>query len=310
MINTRLKFCYKAFGLNLMTELEFPELIASNIENSHIDVEIQFVDLTAKWNELVENDQFIIINHEFVMFRIPNTAIFSIERGKRIFISKEEGVHAEQIRLYVLGTCMGALLMQRKILPLHGSAVAINGKAYAIVGESGAGKSTLATAFLNKGYELLSDDVIPVSMSNNNIPIVTPAYPQQKLWEESLQAFGMDAKSLYPIAERETKFAVPVISQFYKEDIPLGGVFELVKSEDLKINIKPILNLHRLQTLFQHTYRNFLLTSSGMLEWHFSFITTLANRVNLYQINRPVSLFTATDLASMILSAINEGDNN
>ena len=59
----------------------------------------------------------------------------------------------------------GALLMQRKILPLHGSAVAIDGKAYAIVGDSGAGKSTLASAFLNKGYQLLSDDVIAVSLS-------------------------------------------------------------------------------------------------------------------------------------------------
>ena len=38
---------------------------------------------------------------------------------------------------------MGALLMQRKILPLHGSAIAIDGKAYAFVGDSGAGKSTL-----------------------------------------------------------------------------------------------------------------------------------------------------------------------
>ena len=50
-----------------------------------------------------------------------------------------------------LGTCMGALLMQRKIFPFHGSAIAINGKAYAIVGDSGAGKSTLASAFLKKG---------------------------------------------------------------------------------------------------------------------------------------------------------------
>ena len=38
------------------------------------------------------------------------------------------------IRLYILGTCMGAILMQRRIFPLHGSAVAINGKAYAFVG--------------------------------------------------------------------------------------------------------------------------------------------------------------------------------
>ena len=73
------------------------------------------------------------------------------------------------IRLYILGTCMGAILMQRKILPLHGSAIEIDGKAYAIVGDSGAGKSTLASAFLKQGYQLVSDDVIAVSLSQENL---------------------------------------------------------------------------------------------------------------------------------------------
>ena len=78
---------------------------------------------------------------------------------------------------------MGALLMQRKILPLHGSAIAIDGKAYALIGDSGAGKSTLASAFLNKGYQLLSDDVIAVSLLNKKYcQLFIPSYPQQKLW--------------------------------------------------------------------------------------------------------------------------------
>ena len=86
--------------------------------------------------------------------------------------------------------------MQRKILPLHGSAIAIEGKAYAIVGESGAGKSTLAASLLSRGYKLLSDDVIPILLSEKNIPFVVPAYPQQKLWLESLNQFEMKAELL------------------------------------------------------------------------------------------------------------------
>ena len=50
-----------------------------------------------------------------------------------------------------LGTCMGAILMQRKILSITWQCSSNNGKAYAIVGDSGAGKSTLASAFL-KGW--------------------------------------------------------------------------------------------------------------------------------------------------------------
>ena len=106
------------------------------------------------------------------------------------------GSNEDEIRLYILGTCMGAILLQRKILPLHGSAIAIDGKAYAIVGDSGAGKSTLASAFLKRGYQLLSDDVIPVTLNHANVPIVTPAYPQQKLWLESLNHFGMESTGL------------------------------------------------------------------------------------------------------------------
>ena len=63
----------------------------------------------------------------------------------------------------------GCNINAKKNFPLHGSAIAIDGKAYAIVGDSGAGKSTLASAFLNQGYQLLSDDVIAVSLSKKNL---------------------------------------------------------------------------------------------------------------------------------------------
>ena len=84
-------------------------------------------------------------------FRILLISIF--KDGNKIIVSPLDEIDEDVIRLYILGTCMGAILMQRKILPLHGSAIAINGKAYAIVGDSGAGKSTLASAFLKKGYQ-------------------------------------------------------------------------------------------------------------------------------------------------------------
>lgn len=104
------------------------------------------------------------------MFQVADTAIFAIQNGDTIQVSPMAGADEAKIRLFLLGTCMGALLMQRKILPLHGSAIAIDGKAYAFVGHSGAGKSTLASAFINKGFQLLSDDVIAVTLRNLVFP--------------------------------------------------------------------------------------------------------------------------------------------
>ena len=127
-----------------------------------------------------------MINDE-VMFNVPNIANFYIKDGKKIIVSPLDEIDEDVLRLYILGTCMGTILMQRKILPLHGSAIEIDGKVYAIVGDSGAGKSTLASAFLKQGYKLVSDDVIAVSVSEENpIPYVTPPIHNKSFGRKAL----------------------------------------------------------------------------------------------------------------------------
>lgn len=306
MLHTIQKVVYKGFGLHISSEIYLPELPKSVYQEERIDVVIEIEDLLGVWEEFAEPNRYFVVKGNFIMFHIPNVAIYFIQDGNRISAYPMDGSNEDQVRLYLLGTCMGALLLQRRILPLHGSAININGKAYAIVGDSGAGKSTLASAFLNLGYQLISDDIIPVSFSEGNIPIVTPAYPQQKLWKESLQAFGMESNHLRPIVEREYKFAVPVHSQFVGIQLPLAGVFELVKTIDGNIGIQPINSLNRFRTLFHHTYRNFLLAPSGLLEWHFEITARLVSNFHLFQISRPASRFTANDLTTLILSIINK----
>ncbi|WP_307794921.1 aldolase [Alkalihalobacillus sp. BA299] len=307
MRKTSENLVYKAFGFNVQSEFLLPELPRINRQVKSVDINVSIADLTSLWEELSEpNDPYFVIQENLIMFHMPDTAIFLVQEGKRILVSPLEGSQDDHMRLYLLGTCMGALLMQRKILPLHGSAIAINGKAYAIVGDSGAGKSTLASSFLKRGYRLLSDDVIPVSLNENNVPIVTPAYPQQKLWLESLNEFGMESKQYRPIVDRETKFAIPVKDQFAHEKMPLAGIFELVKTTDEEIQLQPIQNLQRFRTLFYHTYRNFFIERSGLLEWHFNQSAKMLSYMDLYQIQRPISRFTANDLSELILTTIHK----
>ncbi|WP_342432756.1 aldolase [Neobacillus sp. FSL H8-0543] len=308
MLQTVQKVVYKGFGFQILSDILLPELPKISSRESQVDIVFEKADLSEIWAKLAEPNRYFVINENLILFHIPNLAIYSIQDGNRVIVSSMEGSNEDQVRLYLLGTCMGALLMQRKVLPLHGSAIEINGKAYAIIGDSGAGKSTLASAFLNRGHQLISDDIIPVSFTEANIPIVTPAYPQQKLWQESLQAFGLESDHLRPIVDRVTKFAVPVHSQFVSKQLPLSGVFELVKTENKRIEIQPIKSLERLNTLFHHTYRNFLLAPSGLLEWHFSFTANLVSKIKFNQIQRPISQFTANDLTTLILSKLNEGE--
>ncbi|PFJ08208.1 aldolase [Bacillus cereus] len=310
MINTDTvkKNIYKAFGLNLLSEIILPELPQINKQSDKPDVLITIDDLSELWLEIAGQPNQFLVRDNLVMFQLPNLATFAIRDGNRISVSPMNEADENEIRIYILGTCMGTILMQRKILPLHGSAVAINGKAYAFIGDSGAGKSTLATAFLSKGYQLLSDDVIPVSFSNDghHVPLVFSAYPQQKLWQETLAAFGMKSSQYCSLFERETKYAVPVNSQFSTETLPLAGVFELVKTEREGIDIYPIQRLERLHTLFRHSYRNFLIPRLGLMDWHFSTSTRIIEQIDIFRLRRPTCEFTAHQLASLVLATLNK----
>lgn len=306
MLIAEKKVVYKAFGLSITSEIPLPELSWADNQADSINVEIKVKYLSGDTSDF-QND--LIINQNLVLFKVPDTAIFSIEDGERITVSLMNEYDEDLIRLYILGSCMGAILMQRKIYPLHGSAVAIDGKAYAIVGDSGAGKSTLASAFLSQGYHLLSDDVIAVSLSEqDHIPFVTPSYPQQKLWQESLDEFGIESSRLRSIFGRETKFCIPVSSQYFSGLLPLAGIFELIKTGNGGIEICKIENLERFHTLYRHTYRNILIKGLGLMEWHFQTSANILNSIEIFQLRRPVSGFTATELVSTILRTLNKGE--
>jgi hypothetical protein len=306
MIAVKTYLFYKAFGLKIKSMIPLPELTCLYEPKETSEVLIEVADFDDYWEEKGALQGKMIVENHKVMFRIPETATFLIKDGQRIIVSPMQNSDENKIRLYILGTCMGVLLMQRKVLALHGSAIAVNGKAYAFVGDSGAGKSTLASAFMKNGYQLLSDDVIPLNINENGIPYVIPSYPQQKLWEESLQNFGMDTANYKPLFDRENKFAIPVHSNYCDHPLPLAGVFEITKTEEVNANVIPILNLERFSTLFSQTFRHTLIPTLGLTEWHFKESASIINNIKMYQIQRPKVGFTAPALVEQILKKIEE----
>lgn len=304
MLKTESKNSYYSFGLRIESYIPLPELPRTD---EHADLQIGTVtvtktDLSSNWHDCAPSNEYFAIKDNQVFFRVPDTAIFCIN-GDSIIVSPYEGSDEDKIRLYILGTCMGVILLQKRILPLHGSAIAINGKAYAVLGQSGAGKSTLASILLEKGYQLLSDDLIPVTFNQDHIPIVMPSYPQQKMWQETIDHLGMSSSNFKPLFDRETKFAVPVTSRFCNHPLPLAGVFELVKTES-NATIEPIEGLVRFHTLLRHTFRSFLIEHLALMEWHFNTLAKFVNRIDMYQLQRPSSGFSAHELATYLLNTI------
>ncbi|AJS59973.1 aldolase [Paenibacillus sp. IHBB 10380] len=304
MVHTISNTIYKAFGYSIQSDIPLPELQQIDNPESDINITIHCADLTERWLELSVSPKKFVVTKNLIMFWIPDLAVFAVEGGTTITISPEKGADEDKIRLYILGSCMGAILLQRRILPLHGSAVVIDHKAYAFIGDSGHGKSTLASSFIQRGFQLLTDDVIAVTLDIHNIPYVTPAYPQQKLWQESLDTFGMNSDQFRPLFERETKYAIPVASHFSADTLPLAGIFELIKMDCSHTGIRAIEKLERLPLLYRHTYRNFFLPDSGLTQWHFETTARMSGSIEIYQLRRPLNESTVHQLTDMILSAI------
>ncbi|WPP40624.1 aldolase [Paenibacillus hunanensis] len=309
MMNTIQQTVYEAFGLAIQSEIPLPELPPVSHAGKNVDVTVRLASL-SRWDAIVSSRDTNFSNQtEGFVFRMPDTATFCVQNGSTITIDPLPGVSTEKLRLFVLGTCMGVLLMQRGLFPLHGSALSIDGRAYAFVGQSGAGKSTLAASFLQSGYSLISDDVIAISYENG-VPLVYPAYPQQKLWQESLDHFGQSSSGYSALHDEYDKFAIPVGDRFHNEPIPLAGVFELVKTEEPYASIHKLERLERLHILLAHTYRSAIIPRLDLKEQHFSMVAALAGELEAYQIHRSTTAFTAPDIVERVVQLVRSEHEN
>jgi len=164
---------FHIFGLLVESELPLPELITVV---SPPNVYIRFGKIIEQV-EIPSVSGICYRNYtdKFLM-KVDGVACFLVENGNSITIDRAEGGSDDEIRLFLLGSAFGALIHQRGILPLHGSAIVVNNQALIFSGISGAGKSTLAAGFMKRGYMLLTDDVCVITLDNEGKPIAHPGY--------------------------------------------------------------------------------------------------------------------------------------
>ena len=126
------------------------------------DVKIEITSEKKKVGSPLYEDGFYCLNqHEFSM-DVKEVAWFYVSGGDFISILPYPGANQTTIELYLNGSAYGAILHQRKILPLHGSCFRYKGSGVMICGDAGAGKSSLTASFCLKGAEFLTDDVTPL----------------------------------------------------------------------------------------------------------------------------------------------------
>ena len=196
-----------------------------------------------------------------ILLKVMGGRDFYVEAGGK-FILPGSGAATSELseleREVVSGPALVLALALRGTWSLHASAVTLNGRTFAFLGESGQGKSTLAAYLAGNGWQLVADDILPVRGGE-----VWPRFPQLKLPNDAQPG------SLLP------------------EHLRLDGVLVLASALPEEA---PALKLlppgEAIQGVLRHTAGTRLL-NPNLLAKHLMFCSHLAGQVPAYRLIYP-----------------------
>lgn len=222
-----------------------------------------------------------------VLLTIKGVAAYYVTDGKDICIERQPGATDSEVLICLIGAGMGALLNQRGVLPLHGSALVVGDHGVALVGTEGAGKSTLVAALDKKGYRLLADDVCAVSLNDEHVPVITPGFAMLKLWADAAEKLEMSSVGMQRVLPTLDKFFLRSRNEAVQSPVPLKTVYVLDVSDAKEFSVQPLTGTDKLGCFVNNTYGYFALDGLGRRPEHFSLCATVGNSVSVCKVTGP-----------------------
>jgi len=239
---------YWAYGLSIHTDLVCPELPLHPHPVHDPDVTIILLQEAGELCPLP--DRCYEVQPGCFRLHVPGVARYRVEEGKRIIIEPLANASPEKVRLFLFGSTMSALLYQRGLLPLHGSAVETPSGGMIFVGAQGSGKSTLAAEFHRCGYRVLSDDVCAIESGPQNLRIL-PASARFRLCANAYERLGVSPEACFDV----DKFAVPMGERYCPNPVPLRAIHVLSDQDAELPRFEVVRGLDRVRRLFENLYR-------------------------------------------------------
>lgn len=299
------KHYYFGYGLKIESDIEIPELMAVNIDKTRtssmqVDVHILSGFVPDELEHAAVKEGYYQAKSNQILLQIEDVASFLISNGKEIIIERHSNISDDKVRLYLLGSCFGALLHQRGLLVLHASAIITNQGAVLFVGPSGNGKSTTVAALAKRGYRIIADDVCTLSFDEEHNPVVFPSYPQIKLWEDMLDKLKQTKTPLRRISPELDKYAFQVKDRFFAMPSTLRAVYDLQVRENSILELELLEGSEKFRILLYNTYRAFFLDGLEMRPEHFKLATTIANEISVYRLTRPQIPFLLDEMVDLL----------
>ncbi|MBN1413644.1 MAG: hypothetical protein JW973_00980 [Bacteroidales bacterium] len=293
---TKYRYSYRAYGLNILSQLPVTGFEPSTFEIP--DVHIKKGPVPEKLSNIINQGVLYQSNESEFLLHMENVASYYVKNGNVIIIQPADNAGAGEISAFLNGTSFGALMHQRRLLPLHASTVIFKDKCLLIAGISGTGKSTLAIALLKAGGILVADDVSVINFSGEK-PSVYPAFPTIKIWEDSLIHLGFSSEGLEPVRGVLKKYYLPV-NKFSPKYTTIHKIFIINTHNRPEVETKPLQGMDKFRVLKKHTYLFRGIPKTGLEKNHFVLVNQLAKQVPITLITRPSGEFNTGILVKAI----------
>ena len=287
---------YRAYGLTIASEIELPELVASE-EGGDVVVRYGAVDQSGiSFKRPGESGGRADPKQAVFVFEAGGA--YCIREGREIVIERAPNATDSAVRLYLLGPVLAVLLHQRGLIVLHASATMIGGEAVAFVAEKGTGKSTLAAAFHARGHGLVADDLVPVDLNTPTGPMVHPGFPQLKLYPEAAAQLGDCGTDLPKLLDNHDKRARRSDRDFPQHRLPIRHVYVLRNGDDERIETMP--PQEAFGELVRHSFVLSLLKATDTQGLHFRQAVQLASLLKVRILQRRRSLALLPEVVRMV----------
>ena len=291
---------YMVHGLRIASELELPiPEIKSELFSNKVDVRFEVGRIPSMRFKVLGSRFGFRIGAKETAFEIQQLSRFLVSGGNRVIVDAATDANPSAVCLFLLGGAMGALMHQRGLMPLHGSAVVIRKHGVAFLGPSGRGKSTLAAAFSRGGYPLLSDDHVVLSRGHNGQYMIPPGFPLIRLKSLAVLA-NSNLTQVFTVPEIDEKWAVPLPGRFIGNAVPLRAIYFL---EWYRRKSPEVGDLHKFDALIRlrrDVALPFFVDIKRREAKFFSWALALLEQVPAYALRRPRSLDRMDELIAIV----------
>nr|UXE46008.1 hypothetical protein Hi04_10k_c554_00007 [uncultured bacterium] len=210
--------------------------------------------------------------------------------GRRVEYRKLRGATLESFSTYLLGQILSFSLIARGAEPLHGTVVALDGRAVGFLGGCGQGKSTLGAAMLQCGGRLVTDDLVALTLGGGSY-LVQPGPARIKLFPAVARALIGHKEAAARLNSGTRKLILPLAgSEVMSRPVPLAALYVLSRSrESRKVSIQSLPPSDRLLEIVAGSFNSMVLERER-LKRQFEFAAQLSARVPIKRLRYPSRL--------------------